>query len=120
MFTTVTIAIGTTITIATFMNGVFQYRRTVHMEIFRTYAHKYNSIVVPSHYEKWQKALAGNKQLWEEMTPVMVQYLNLVCRASRPARIAMQNAARQSESFAGSSEIVSEWGVETPVPRVPL
>ncbi len=78
MAATITAIIGTIISVVTFMVGVFQYRRTVHMNIFRTYADKYNSIVTAGIYDKWQSALNGAEDHWEELTPCMVQYLNVI------------------------------------------
>src|SRR5205085_9511208 len=58
--------------------AVYQYRRTVHRDIFRVYADKYNSILRPEIYPAWQKALAGDQTHWERLTPVMIAYLNLI------------------------------------------
>jgi len=78
MLVTITAIVGTIISVATFVVGISQYRRSVHMNIFRTYADKYNSIVTPEIYDKWQDALRGTKDNWEELTPYMIQYLNLI------------------------------------------
>ena|ERR1700693_82101 len=68
------VAIGaTSIAIA-----VYQYRRTVHRDIFRVYADKYDSILQPEIYPLWQKALAGDQTHWERLRPVMIAYLNLI------------------------------------------
>ena len=76
--TTITAVIGSTVAVATLANGVRQYRRKVHLEIFRIYADRYNAIVTPEIYPKWQGALSGDRNLWSEMTPTMIKYLNLV------------------------------------------
>ena len=67
MVATITAVIGTTIAVITFIVGVFQYRRTVHMNIFRTYADKYNSIVTADIYDKWQSALNGTQDQIDTM-----------------------------------------------------
>jgi len=58
--------------------AVYQYRRTVHRDIFRVYADKYDAILQPEIYPQWQKALAGDNTHWERLTPVMIAYLNLI------------------------------------------
>ena len=78
MFTTIVTVVATIITVLTFFVGVYQYRRSVHMNIFRTYADKYNSIITPEIYDKWQSAIHGDKKHWDELTPHMIQYLNLI------------------------------------------
>lgn len=78
MFTTITTVIATLIAVSTFFVGVYQYRRSVHMNIFRTYADKYNSIVTPDIYDKWQSAIGGDQEHWNELNSQMVQYLNLI------------------------------------------
>ncbi len=78
MLITITTIISTSIAVAAFVVGIFQYRRFVHIDIFRKYADKYNSIITPDIYDKWQSALAGNQDCWAELTPVMIQYLNLI------------------------------------------
>ncbi len=55
-----------------------KYRRTVHRDIFRVYADKYDAILQPEIYPQWQKALAGDNTHWERLTPVMIAYLNLI------------------------------------------
>ena len=76
--TTITAVIGSTVAVATLVNGVRQYRRKVHLEIFRIYVDRYNAIVTPEIYPNWQGALSGNRDHWSEMTPTMIKYLNLV------------------------------------------
>ena len=72
------VAIGaTSIAIA-----VYQYRRSVHRDIFRVYADKYDSILQPEIYPLWQQALAGDDKHWERLTPVMIAYLNLIWEES--------------------------------------
>jgi hypothetical protein len=74
LVTVLGVAIGaTSIAIA-----VYQYRRTVHRDIFRVYADKYDSILQPEIYPLWQEALAGDDKHWERLTPVMIAYLNLI------------------------------------------
>jgi hypothetical protein len=63
---------------ASIATAVYQYRRTVHRDIFRVYADKYDSILQPEIYPLWQKALAGDDTHWERLTPVMIAYLNLI------------------------------------------
>ncbi len=58
--------------------GVWQYRRTVHRDIFRVYADKYNTILQPAIYDDWQAALHGDSTKWQSLTPTMVAYLNLI------------------------------------------
>jgi len=74
----VTAIVGSIVTVGTLANAVWQYRRKVHLEIFRTYADKYNKILSPDVYEKWVGALRGEQHLWAELNPTMIQYLNLV------------------------------------------
>ncbi len=76
--TTITTVIGSTVAVATLANGVRQYRRKVHLEIFHIYADRYNAIVTPEIYPMWQGALSGDQDHWSEMTPTMIKYLNLV------------------------------------------
>lgn len=78
MLTTITTIVSATIAVAAFLVGIFQYRRSVHIDIFRKYADKYNSIITSDKYDKWQSALAGKKDDWAELTPIMIQYLNLI------------------------------------------
>lgn len=78
MILTITAVAGTVISVLAFVFGVYQYRRTVHMNIFRTYADKYNKIIPPEKYEKWQDAINGNQDHWPEMEMQMVEYLNLI------------------------------------------
>jgi hypothetical protein len=81
-FTFATTVVGSMVAIGTLVNAVWQYRRKVHLEIFRTYADKYNAILSPDIYGKWVSALRGNRELWEEMNPIMIRYLNLVWEES--------------------------------------
>src|SRR5258708_32932074 len=76
--TLLTAMVGTVVGIGTLANAVWQYRRKVHLEIFRTYADKYNAILSLDVYGKWVRALNGDQELWTELNPTMVQYLNLV------------------------------------------
>lgn len=78
MLITITTIVGTIIAVAALVTGIYQYRRTVHLDIFREYADKYNSIITPDMYDKWHAAIAGQKDSWEELTPTMIQYLNLI------------------------------------------
>ncbi len=77
-FTTITTLISTIIAVAAFVVGMLQYRRSVHIDIFRKYADKYNSIIIADKYDNWQAALTGDKDTWAELTPTMIQYLNLI------------------------------------------
>lgn len=77
MIITITAVLGTFISVTSVVVGIYLYRRTVYMNIFRTYADKYNSIIIPEIYDKWKAALNSNKH-WDELTPHMIQYLNLV------------------------------------------
>jgi hypothetical protein len=76
--TTITAIVGTAVAVVSLANGVWQYRRKVQLEIFRTYADKYNAILTPEMYEKWRAALNGEQQYWAELTPTMISYLNLI------------------------------------------
>ena len=76
--TLLTALVGTVVGIGTLANAVWQYRRKVHLEIFRAYADKYNAIFSPDVYGKWVRALNGDRELWTELNPTMIQYLNLV------------------------------------------
>jgi hypothetical protein len=76
--TALTAILGTAIAIATLVNAVWQYRRKVHLEIFRTYADKYNAILPSDIYGKWVRAVRGEQGLWAELNPTLIQYLNLV------------------------------------------
>lgn len=78
MLTTITTIVSTVFALATFGFGIFQYRRSVHINIFRTYVDKYNSIISPEKYDMWQSVLAGKQDNWTELTPTMIQYLNLI------------------------------------------
>src|SRR5437867_1043216 len=78
MLTIITGVLSAVVAVAAFSFGIYQYRRSVHINIFRTYADKYNSIITPEKYEKWQAALSGKQEHWPELTPAMIQYLNLV------------------------------------------
>lgn len=75
---TITAMIGTIVALATFANAAWQFRRKVHLEIFRKYADKYNEILTPAIYEKWLGAIQGDRSHWSELTPTMIMYLNLV------------------------------------------
>src|SRR6516165_5014028 len=75
---TITTIVGAATAVATLASGVWQYRRKVHLELFRAYAGLYNEIVTPDIYHKWQGALHGDRELWTELTATMVTYLNLV------------------------------------------
>jgi hypothetical protein len=75
---TVATITGSAVAVTTLVNGVWEYRRKTHLEIFRTYTDRYNAIVTPDIYSKWQKALNDNREHWAELTPSMVKYLNLV------------------------------------------
>jgi len=84
--TTITTIVGSVVAVATFVNAVWQYRRKVHLEIFRTYADRYNAILTPDIYEKWICALKGHRDNWNELNPTMIRYLNLIweeCYLSR-------------------------------------
>ena len=70
--------LGVAVIAASIATAVYQYRRTVHRDIFRVYADKYDSILQPEIYPLWQKALAGDDTHWERLTPVMIAYLNLI------------------------------------------
>jgi hypothetical protein len=76
--TTVTTIVGSTIAVASFANAVWQYRRKIHLEVFRTYTDRYNAVLTPDIYDKWKAALEGNQQHWRELTPIMIRYLNLI------------------------------------------
>ena len=58
---TITTILGTIIAVATFWYGYWQYKRSVNIEIFRTYADKYNEIIIAEKYDKWEAALSGEK-----------------------------------------------------------
>jgi hypothetical protein len=76
--TTIATIVGSAVAVATFVNAVIQYRRKIHMEIFRTYADRYNAIITPEIYEKWLAAVKGNQSYWTELNPTMIRYLNLI------------------------------------------
>jgi hypothetical protein len=78
LITTIATIITTIIALAAFVAGICQYRRSVNIKIFRTYADKYNEIITAEKYDKWQAALAGEKDDWAELTPTMIEYLNLI------------------------------------------
>ena len=78
MLATITTIVSTVLAVTAFIVGIFQYRRSVHINIFRTYADKYNSIITPEKYEKWYSALRGEQDNWIELTPTMIGYLNLI------------------------------------------
>jgi hypothetical protein len=80
--TGLTTIIGSIIAVGTLANAVWQYRRKVHLEIFRTYADKYNAILPPEIYEKWVRALKGDRELWAELNPTLIRYLNLIWEES--------------------------------------
>lgn len=77
MLTTLTTIIGSIVAVGGFLFGVYQYHRTVQLSTFRLYADKYNSIITTDIYDKWSKALCGDKEHWTELTPTMIAYLNL-------------------------------------------
>lgn len=70
--------IGTAVGVGSLASAVWQYRRTVHRDIFRVYADKYNTVLRPEIYGEWQTALRGDSTKWEMLTPTMIAYLNLV------------------------------------------
>lgn len=76
--TTVTTLAGTVVGLGTLATGVWQYRRKVHLEIFRVYADKYNAILTPEIYEIWLDAIRGERIHWGKLTPTMIMYLNLI------------------------------------------
>ena len=76
--TTLATVVGSLVAVATFVNAVRQYRRKVHLEIFRMYADRYNQILTPDIYEKWVVAIKGNRGHWIELNPTMIRYLNLI------------------------------------------
>jgi hypothetical protein len=76
--TALTTIVGSLIAVATFANAAWQYRRKVHLEIFRTYADRYNAILTPDICEKWVGALKGDRDHWTELNPTMIRYLNLI------------------------------------------
>lgn len=69
---------GSMAAVATLANAVWQYQRKTHLEIFRIYADKYNEILKPDIYKKWVRAVSGERELWEELNPTLIRYLNLV------------------------------------------
>ena len=77
-FTFISAAVGCLVAAGTLVNAVWQYRRKVHLEVFRTYADKYNAILPAENYEKWVRAIGGERGLWSELNPTMIRYLNLV------------------------------------------
>lgn len=76
--TALTTIVGGLVAVATFVNAVRQYRRKVHLEIFRTYADRYNAILTPDIYEEWVGAIKGDRDRWIELNPTMIRYLNLI------------------------------------------
>ena len=76
--TNLVVILGVAVAAASIALAAYQYRRTVHRDIFRVYADKYNSILDPEIYPQWQKALTGDETHWERLTPVMIAYLNLI------------------------------------------
>jgi hypothetical protein len=76
--TTLTTVVGSLVAVSTFANAVWQYRRKVHLEIFRMYADRYNAILRPDIYEKWVGAIQGDRDHWIELNSTMIQYLNLI------------------------------------------
>lgn len=78
MVLSITAVVGTLVSVLALVFGVYQYRRTVHMNIFRTYADKYNKIIPPEKYEQWQAAIHGKQDHWKDMEMQMVEYLNLI------------------------------------------
>src|SRR5438128_244088 len=85
--------------------AVYQYRRTVHRDIFRVYADKYDAILQPEIYPQWQKALAGDNTHWERLTPVMIAYLNLIWEECYLAgdRVSTFNVRPRSQEAARAS-----------------
>ena len=75
--TAITAVIGSVVAVGSLASGVWQYRRKVHLEIFRHYADAYNRIVTPDVYRQWQAAIEGTRDHWHELTPKMIDYLNL-------------------------------------------
>ena len=80
MIPAVTAVVGRLVAVGTLTNAVRQYRRKVHLEIFRVYAYRYNAIVTPNIYQKWERALQGDREQWPDVAPTMLQYLNLCGR----------------------------------------
>jgi hypothetical protein len=78
MLTTLTAVISCIVGVGGFVFGLYQYRRKLQLDAFRVYADKYNSILTPAIYEKWSRALCGDEEKWEELTPTMIAYLNLI------------------------------------------
>ena len=76
--TTIATLAGIALGVASLVNAAWQFRRSVHLNIFRTYADKYNLILTPNVYPKWQSALNGDQANWVELTPTMISYLNLI------------------------------------------
>jgi hypothetical protein len=76
--TNVLATVGTAVGVATLLSGAWQYRRSVHRNVFRVYADKYNFVVPPETYADWEAAIRGDSQKWETMTPIMIAYLNLI------------------------------------------
>ena len=70
--------VGSMVAAGTLTNAVWQYRRKTHLEIFRIYADRYNAILTPDIYEKWVRAVSGERELWAELNPTLIRYLNLV------------------------------------------
>src|ERR1700736_6168784 len=76
--TSLVVVLGVAIGATSLAIAVYLYRRTVHRDIFRVYADKYDSILQPEIYPLWREALSGDDKHWERLTPVMIAYLNLV------------------------------------------
>ena len=75
----VTTIVGCIVATVSLVNAVLEYQRKVHLEIFRTYSERYNAILPPDIYEKWIHAL---RELWTELNPTLIRYLNLVWEES--------------------------------------
>lgn len=76
--TVITTIVGSIVAVASLASAVLQYRRKVHLEIFREYSDRYNEIITPEILCAWQAALRGDQARWPELTQTMVKYLNLV------------------------------------------
>jgi hypothetical protein len=74
----ITTIVGAAVGLATLANTAWQYRRKVQLEIFRTYADRYNAIIPPEIYAKWDAAIKGEQQYWTDLEPTMIKYLNLI------------------------------------------
>jgi hypothetical protein len=77
---TIVAIIGVAGTFAGLAKGLWEFRRKTDLEIFRVYTEKYNNIIKPENYRKWQSALDSNSVenlKDEEMEIVMIKFLNL-------------------------------------------